>query len=414
MVTAAAPTRQAVAPRSAPGAALRVLVGVQGEGLNGIDTYAEQVAAAAVAAGHDVTLLVTSPEVARLVAGRLDGRVRVEDMGLEAPGRARRIAGRLWHGVAMRRLERGMRRALAGRRGEFDVAHLNHPALAGHARPAATAVVVSAWFYPHAPVTRVAHAWAHNRGPFLKRAVLAAKSVSYYLGDARGFAAADVVVAPTRLLAEQLRSRGVRAECCPPPVEIAAAAATRPARGADVVRLVSVSGDLTHPRKNLRDALDAAGRLARRSGRRVSLEMIGRNGEALRSSAGALPGSVELTFPGALERTEVHSRVAAADALLLPSLYEEWGYVAVEALLLGTPVVTYPVYPFASMLDGGLGVVASEMGPEALAAAIERVLAGACRPDVASAAAERYGAASVGGRLSEIWRAVSDEACVRS
>lgn len=415
MVTTAAPTRQAAAPRSAPGAALRVLVGVQGEGLNGIDTYAEQVAAAAVEAGHDVTLLVTSPEVAQVVGGRLDGRVRVVDMGLAAPGRARRIAGRLWHGVSMRRLERGMRRALAGRRGEFDVAHLNHPALAARARPAAAAVVVSAWFYPHAPATRVVHAWAHNRGPFVKRLVLAAKSISYYLGDARGFAEADGVVAPTQLLADQLRSRGVRAECCPPPVRIGAAAATRPARAAaDVVRLVAVSGDLTHPRKNLREAIDAAGRVASRSGRRVSLEMIGRNGEALRASAGPLPEGVVLALPGALERTQVHRRVAAADALLLPSLYEEWGYVAVEALLLGTPVVTCPVYPFASMLDGGLGVVASEMGPGALAAAIERVLAGACRPDLAAAAAERYGAASVGGRLSEIWRAVREEACARS
>ena len=406
MITTAAGARSAApSPRLEPGAPLRVLVGVQGEGLNGIDTYAEQVAGAAAATGHDVTLLVTSADVAHLVATRLDARIRVEHLGLATPSRARAIAGRLWHGVAMRRLEAGMRRALAGRSAEYDVAHLNHPALAEYARPAAAAVVVSAWFYPHAPVTRVVHAWAHNRGPLLKRAVLAAKSVSYYRGDARGFAAADRVVAPTRLLADQLRSRGVPAECCPPPVGVSiAAAAARPRADSDAVRLVAVSGDLTHPRKNLGDALRAAASLARR-GRRVSLEMIGRNGARLLAAAGPLPAGVEVSMPGALERTEVHRRVAAADALLLPSLYEEWGYVAVEALLLGTPVVTYPVYPFESMLEGGLGVVAHGVGTEALAAAIERVMAGECGPGLAAAAARRYGAEAVGGRLSEIWRA---------
>jgi glycosyltransferase involved in cell wall biosynthesis len=390
---------------------LRVLVGVQDEGFNGIETYAEQIAAAGAAAGHEVTLLVTSEKVAKIVAARVDPSIRIRHLGLEAPGRVAKIAGRLWDGVAMRRLVRAVRRGLADETERYDIAHLNRPVLASAVRAVADRVVVGAWFYPHAPLTRVVHTWEHNRGPLLRRLVLAGKSLSYYRGDAAGFAAADRVAAPTTLLAEQLQRQGVPAEWCPPPVQVVSVSATRPTeREAGVVRLVSVSGDLTHPRKNLQDTLAAAARLAR-PGRRVVVEMIGRNPEALRASAGRLPAGVEVEFPGPLERTAVHRRVAVADALVLPSLYEEWGYVAVEALLLGTPVVTYPVYPFASMLEGGLGVVATGTRAEDLAQAIERVLEGACVGNLADAAAARYGADAIGRRLSTMWSETRSTAC---
>jgi glycosyltransferase involved in cell wall biosynthesis len=392
----------AAAPRAGGAQRLRVLVALQGDGMNGIDTYAEQVALAGDVAGHDVTLLVTGPEVARTVSARLPATIRVEHIGLPAPSRLLAIAGRLWDGVAMRRLARALRRALRHRPRSYDVAHVNRPVLARELRTVARTVVVSAWFYPHAPFRRVASAWEHNRGPLARRAVLAGKSVSYYLGDARGFSDADRVVAPTPLLADQLRSRGFTTDVCPPPVQVDAADGASDELPGDVVRLVSVCGDLTHPRKNMEEALQAAALLAR-AGRRVVFEMIGRNPERLRAVAETLPHGVEAVFPGALGRVELHRRVRAAHVLVLPSLYEEWGYVAVEALLLGTPVATYPVYPFASMLADGLGAVAAGMKPSDLAAAIERALVLTRGDDLAKAAAIRYGAHAVGSRLSHIW-----------
>lgn len=94
-----------------------------------------------------------------------------------------------------------------------------------------------------------------------------------------------------------------------------------------------------------------------------------------------------------------------ADVFVLPSLYEEWGYVAVESILSGTPVATYPVYPFSDMLAGGLGVVAMELRVNALCDAIERGAATGLRGSALSQAGqERFGSAAVGERLGRIWQ----------
>ena len=387
---------------SSDGPRLRALIGVQDAGFNGIETYAEQVASVGATAGHDVTLLVTSADVADTVARRIDSSIHIEHLGLPSPSRAAAIAGRLWDGIAMRRLDQAVRRwVMQNRNRRFDVAHLNRPVLARTIRPIADRVVVGAWFYPHAPMTRVVETWRHNRGPMLRRLVLAGKSMSYYRGDATGFSAADCIASPTTMLTDQLRGQGLPAEWCPPPVHVAGASAGDTPRDGKI-RLVSISGDLTHPRKNLRATLDAAAHLAT-SGKSVVVEMIGRNPDPLRRYAADLPEGVEVIFSGPLERTIVHQHVRGSDALVLPSLYEEWGYVAVEALLLGVPVVTYPVYPFSSMLSGGLGAVAAEMTPASLADAIVRVVSNGRGDDLASAAAARYGAEAIGERLSSLW-----------
>lgn len=378
---------------------LTILVGVHGGGLNGIDTYAENVALAAALTGHRVHLVASTPEGAHRLRLRLPPEVTVEDLGLDPPGPVAALLGRLWHGVAMARLAGALEPAVAGR--TFDVAHLNHPALAPTARRAARSVVVAAWFHPHRPFGRMAAAWRHARGFLPRRLVLTVKGLSYWLGDRRGFAAADLVVAPTETLAAHLRTQGVPAAVCPPPVR--PYEGPRPERAAGVPRiLVAVAGDLGHPRKNLRDALAMLTRLPA-TVKPVRLVLIGKHPEALEPHVPEVEG-VEVVFTGPLPPDTVREYVSGADVLVFPSLYEEWGYAAVEALTSGVPVATYPVYPFGDMLTERLGVVARRRDPEALAEAVEAVLRGDCRPDVAEAARARFGAEAVGRWLDVLWR----------
>ncbi|GGL99586.1 glycosyltransferase family 4 protein [Nakamurella endophytica] len=73
---------------------------------------------------------------------------------------------------------------------------------------------------------------------------------------------------------------------------------------------------------------------------------------------------------------EVPALLAAADVLVLPSVYEEMGSVLVEALQAGVPVVASRVGGVPAVVDDGVtGLLVPPSDPAALAAALDRLLA---------------------------------------
>jgi glycosyltransferase involved in cell wall biosynthesis len=233
------------------------------------------------------------------------------------------------------------------------------------------------------------------------------KSLAHYWNDRKGYSASDCVVAPTQLLADQLEAMGIHAVACPPPsgrFELNDADGPDLNRRVDGRRRVTmICGDLSHPRKNIGAGIDAV-RLLADGGLKIDLELIGGNFDALERHLGALASSVRVETPGPLPRAQVLNRLQRTDALVVPSLYEEWGYVATEALLSGTPVVAFPVYPFVEILGAPLGRCADGMSSAALARALGQVLdAEVDRALVASTADARFGAEAIGQRLTAIW-----------
>ncbi|HKU36898.1 MAG TPA: glycosyltransferase family 4 protein [Polyangiales bacterium] len=395
-------------PGVGPEGKLRVCVAIQDDGLSGIETYAEQVAIASATAGHDTTLIVTTEEVAQAVRERVSlATLRIVEAGIKPRSAARVLADRLMPDLHTRRVGEAFARAVRSQNTTYDVIHLNRPGLARWAEPFGGQLFVAGWFFPHAAGPRVVETWRHTRGFLPRRAVITAKALSYYAGDQRGYRAATSVVACTETLASQLRSQGLRAVSCPPPVRVPKRAQhddVPPSDGS--LRLVICSGDLSHPRKNLRDAVRAAAELARPD-RPVLLRAIGCHPEAIETEARRVelwPGArLELECLGVLAPAEVHREMRRAHALLLPSLYEEWGYVAIESILSGTPVASYPVYPFADMLQNGVGIVAEDLTPKALAAAVEQCLTLPRGELLATMGEDRFGARTLGMRLTQIW-----------
>ncbi len=327
---------------------LSVLVALHGGTFSGVDTYAEQIAAVGADASHCVTLIGLGEGVAPELRGRIGSdRIRVVATG-----------------------------------------PLSRSGLRSTAR-------------------------LHTGASFPKSAGLALKGLSHYCNDRQGYAASDCVVAPTELLAAHLETLGLPAIACPPPSrapETSWDLISEDGRRSMARRVTICCGDLSHPRKNVRSAIVAVGLLAR-SGMEVELELIGRNADRLRVELGALPASVRVIAAGPLQRDQVHVRLRHSDVLLVPSLYEEWGYVATEAAVAGTPVVAFPVYPFVEILSAPLGVCAGDMGTDALAEALRLALeSDATRAVVASIAERRFGAETVGRRLTEIWSGVSASA----
>lgn len=387
---------------------LRVLVGVHDGTLSGVNTYVEHVAAAAATAVEEVTLLVADDGLAAEVGLRLEGTgIRIVSLGMDPITPRQRRLERLSPGYAARRLDAALTAVLPKVGGGFDAAHLNHPHLAATVRPVARRVFVAAWFYPHSLTGRVSSTWRHSGRRFPRSAGLALKGVLHHLNDVRGYRTADVIVAPTRVLTDQLCAAGLDAVQSAPPAGIVGGLpefeelARRPAGPAP--RLVVCSGDLGHPRKNVGLAMDAVALLGA-NGTRIEVELIGGNAQALSDRIGRLPGTIRVTTSGRLPVSEVHRRMRDADLLLFPSLFEEWGYVAAESALQGVPVVTLPVYPFEEMLEPPLGHRSAGLGAAQYADAIGTALRTPARRSVVSALAEeRFGLAGAGRRLAAIW-----------
>ena len=93
---------------------------------------------------------------------------------------------------------------------------------------------------------------------------------------------------------------------------------------------------------------------------------------------------------GWLSEEELKALIAAADVALVPSIYEPFGLVALEAMALGTPVVAARTGGLADIVDNGrTGLTFAPGDPGELAAAVVETLsdprAAAARADLARA-----------------------------
>jgi glycosyltransferase involved in cell wall biosynthesis len=156
----------------------------------------------------------------------------------------------------------------------------------------------------------------------------------------RALAGAARVVVPSHALQELAVSWGVEAEktellanavappALPPPGEL------RAALGIDGPTLV-YAGRLV-PQKSLDVALEAVQRIDG-----VTLLIAGEGPERaqLEDRAGRLGLNGRVRFLGAQPRQKVFELLSAADAAVLPSSWENFPHVALEALSIGTPVL---------------------------------------------------------------------------
>jgi glycosyltransferase involved in cell wall biosynthesis len=95
-------------------------------------------------------------------------------------------------------------------------------------------------------------------------------------------------------------------------------------------------------------------------------------------------------FLGALRREQVLELFAAADGVLLSSVWENFPHVLVEALAVGTPVIATRVGGVPEIVEDGInGLLVPASDAEALAAAVRRFFADAELRTRLAAATER-------------------------
>ncbi len=151
-----------------------------------------------------------------------------------------------------------------------------------------------------------------------------------------------------------------------------------PGRDAAAERLVLLAGRLVYE-KGFQVALDALPALHERvpGGVRIAVAGSGPYAEELRERAKALGFDGRVAFLGWTGDDELHDLYAAADVCAVPSLFEPFGLVALEAMAAGCPVVAADTGGLREVVPDGTGLRVRPGDPAGLAGALERVLADA-------------------------------------
>jgi glycosyltransferase involved in cell wall biosynthesis len=158
--------------------------------------------------------------------------------------------------------------------------------------------------------------------------------------------AIDAIITPSRWGERLLTPLGRPVRVVPNPIEVPGS--TRPPRPAGPLTLVFVGR--VEPEKGLPEFV-----LMLRGVEGVRLEVVGEGEDIGRSRAAAVAAGVEMHFHGRLARTAAIERIAASDALVLPSLCAENApMVLFEAIAAGTPVLVSD--------RGGAGEIVEEFG----------------------------------------------------
>ena len=170
------------------------------------------------------------------------------------------------------------------------------------------------------------------------------------------------------------------------------------------VRLLTV-GALAE-KKGHAHLLDALAEL--RTPRDATLDLVGGGElrEQLEAQAQRLGLSEAVRFHGELPKERVAELMRGADLFVLPSLFETFGCVLIEAMASGLPSVATRVGGVPELLDAQAGLLVAPADPGALAAASEAALErGFDSAAIARRARERYSYETV----ARGWTAIYEE-----
>jgi glycogen synthase len=207
--------------------------------------------------------------------------------------------------------------------------------------------------------------------------------------------AADRIVAHTPSEAALLRSLGAdpaRVAVIPNGLDLAEFGGQPPRTDASGPLTLLFVGRLAPEQKGLEPLLRAFARLPAASGTR--LRLVGQDwggGALVARLARELHVEDRVTLTGALPRGQVLREYAAADIFVLPSLFEPFGLVLMEAMAAGLPIVASRVGGIPEVVaEGENALLCPPNDSAALAGALDRLVRDAAlRTRLARAGADR-------------------------
>jgi glycosyltransferase involved in cell wall biosynthesis len=166
--------------------------------------------------------------------------------------------------------------------------------------------------------------------------------------------------------------------------------------------------------KGLDHLLRAFAGLRPTAGKEVRLRIIGRGEEraSLERLAEELGISPQVEFTGRLSRAEVARAYREANCFVLPSLYEAFGVVLIEAMAAGLPVIATRSGGPESIVDQGSGYLAEPGSAEGLKHSMEQMIREYHSFDQAAirrATLERYGHRKIAMEYLKIFQQLTGE-----
>jgi glycosyltransferase involved in cell wall biosynthesis len=171
----------------------------------------------------------------------------------------------------------------------------------------------------------------------------------------------DRVICVSYKLREEVRSvLGIDCEVIPLPMKLELYKPKSISEREDIVVHIG-----TRPVKNPHISIEAV-KLLRRRGFNTKLIIVGASSE--------LPKDESVEYKYGLRENEKNRLLCKAKALILPSSYESFGYVVLEAMACGTPVVVSNAVPEEVVINNFNGIRVDSFNPQDYANALEKVL----------------------------------------
>ncbi|NYH42125.1 glycogen(starch) synthase [Micromonospora jinlongensis] len=193
------------------------------------------------------------------------------------------------------------------------------------------------------------------------------------------------------------------------------AVASARARFAGDGPLVGYAGRLVYE-KGVQHLVHAVPRLRERHpGLRVVIAGDGPYRAELEAEARRLALNSTVRFTGFLDSTQLPAMLGATDATVVPSLYEPFGMVALEAAAAGAPLAVARTGGLAEIVEPGVtGVTFPHSDPDALAGAVgqllgDEVFARRVARRARTMVGERYGWATIAARTAASYTAARRE-----
>lgn len=230
--------------------------------------------------------------------------------------------------------------------------------------------VVNAWV--PLPITEEPRKnWLSFRFPLNILANFAA--LQYHHLNSLAYRGASKIIAPTRWIYTRLAKKYGKITYIPPPIEIVT---NIPSREKDLPTILFVARDLELPRKNVNNLLKST-RILANKGLKFRVLLIGSYSTKFHETVSILSKKtgIEIELVRYIPRWKVHKYYANSDIFVLPSFYEELGYIVLEAMAHGLPLIVSDIPTFRDFVHNGVnGFLVDPFDSEILASKLELLI----------------------------------------